>query len=159
MNRRHENAAGSQESCVMKMRESYCTFRVDELLFGVEVLQVQEVIRAQHITRVPLAPGVVHGLMNLRGQIVSALNLRERLGLPKARGVEPAMNVVIRSTDEPVSLLVDRIGDVVEVEESRFEEPPETVGGPQRELIKGALKLKDELLLILNTDRVLEVAA
>lgn len=143
----------------MTHRESYCTFRVDKLLFGVEVLQVQEVIRTQPTTRIPLAPGVVHGLMNLRGQIVSALNLRQRLGLPQTSDIEQAMNVVIRSAEEPVSLLVDQIGDVVEVDQSRFEPPPETVQGTQRDLIRGAFKLDEELLLILDTERVLEIAA
>ena len=127
-------------------RESYCTFRLDELLFGVEVKQVQEVIRTQRTTNVPLAADVVHGLMNLRGQIVSALNLRRRLQLPEDNDVGKSMNVVIRSSEGPVSLLVDEIGDVVEVDADRFEPPPETLRGNQRELIKGAFKLENGLL-------------
>ncbi|MEO1527541.1 MAG: chemotaxis protein CheW [Planctomycetota bacterium] len=142
-----------------KERESYCTFRVDALLFGVEVRQVQEVIRSQQTTRVPLAPRVVQGLMNLRGQIVSALCLRERLGLPGAQDQNDSMNVVVRSDEGPISLLVDEIGDVVEVDVRRFEPPPETLLGEQRELVRGVFKLERELLLILNTDRVVSVCA
>lgn len=141
------------------LRESYCTFRVDELLFGVAVLQVQEVIRTQPTTRVPLAPSVVHGLMNLRGQIVSALDLRQRLGLSPRPDNEKVMNVVIRSSDGPVSLLVDEIGEVVEVDKTRSEPPPETLQGEHRDLILGVYKLHDELLLIVDIDRVLRVAA
>lgn len=140
-------------------RDSYCTFCVDDLLFGVEVQEVQEVIRPQRTTRVPLAPTMIHGLMNLRGQIVSALDLRQRLGLAQDRDLNQAMNVVIRSTEGPVSLLVDEIGDVVEVDRDRFEPPPETLQGDQRELIRGAFKLDERLLLILDTERVLQIAA
>jgi purine-binding chemotaxis protein CheW len=143
----------------MADRESYCTFRVDDLYFGVEVCQVQEVIRYQHTTRVPLSPKVVQGLMNLRGQIVTALTLRHRLGLKDSADDSRPMNVVIRTTDGPISLLVDEIGDVVQVDQNRFEPPPETLQGEQRELIRGAFKLDDRLLLILDTEKVVHIAA
>ena len=143
----------------MADRESYCTFRVDDLYFGVEVCQVQEVIRYQHTTRVPLSPGVVQGLMNLRGQIVTALTLRHRLGLKDSEDDSRPMNVVIRTVDGPISLLVDEIGDVVQVDNDRFEAPPETLQGEQRELIRGAFKLDDRLLLILDTEKVVHIAA
>ena len=143
----------------MQDRESYCTFHVDQLYFGVEVVKVQEVIRYQPMTQVPLAAPVVTGLMNLRGQIVTALNLRKRLGLPEAEEDKQPMNVVIRTSEESVSLLVDEIGDVLEVEQDCFEPPPETLQGIQRDLIRGALKLEDRLLLILDTDRVITDAA
>lgn len=143
----------------MADRESYCTFRVDDLYFGVEVCQVQEVIRYQHTTRVPLSPTVVQGLMNLRGQIVTALTLRHRLGLKDSEDDSRPMNVVIRTADGPISLLVDEIGDVVQVDQNRFEPPPETLQGEQRELIRGAFKLDDRLLLILDTEKVVHIAA
>ncbi|MFT5322297.1 MAG: purine-binding chemotaxis protein CheW [Planctomycetaceae bacterium] len=143
----------------MADRESYCTFRIDDLYFGVEVRQVQEVIRHQHTTRVPLAPTVVHGLMNLRGQIVTALMLRHRLGLSASEDDSLPMNVVIRTADGPISLLVDEIGDVVQVDQDLFESPPETLQGEQRELIRGAFKLDDRLLLILDTEKVVDIAA
>ena len=139
-------------------KASYCTFRVDNLLFGVEVKKVQEVIRKQPTTRVPLAPAVIHGLMNLRGQIVSLLDLRQRLGLSPRDEETKTMNVVIRSPEGPVSLLVDEIGDVVQVQ-GQCEQPPETLQGEQRELISGAYKLEGGLLLILDTDRVQSIAA
>lgn len=143
----------------MADKESYCTFRVDDLYFGVEVCQVQEVIRYQHTTRVPLSPTVVQGLMNLRGQIVTALTLRHRLGLKDSADDSRPMNVVIRTADGPISLLVDEIGDVVQVDNDCFEAPPETLQGEQRELIRGAFKLDDRLLLILDTEKVIHIAA
>ena len=137
---------------------SFCTFRVNDLLFGVEVRKVQEVLRSQPTTHIPLSPPVVHGLMNLRGQIVSALSLRERLGLPEAENISQCMNVVIRSDDGPISILVDEIGDVINVEEADYELVPETLQGKQRELTLGAYKLDAGLLLILDTDRVISSA-
>ncbi|MCA9202053.1 MAG: chemotaxis protein CheW [Pirellulaceae bacterium] len=143
----------------MTSKQSYCTFHLDDLYFGIAVSQVQEVIRHQQMTRVPLAPPVVRGLMNLRGQIVTALDLRRRLGLPDANGERPPMNVVVRTSDGSVSLLVDRIGDVLETDEADFELPPETLRGVHRELIRGAFKLQGRLLLILDTERVVDQAA
>ena len=133
----------------------YCTFALDGLLFGVEVERVQEVIRAQAMTPVPLSSRVVRGLINLRGQIVTALDLRLRLELPGPdAGCEP-LNVVIRSSDGPVSLLVDAIGDVVEGAGRELEPPPPTLRGAARELIRGALPLPGRLLLVLDLDKTL----
>src|SRR5215475_8306674 len=125
----------------------YCTFYVAGHFFGLDVLKVQEVIRYQELTRVPLASPVVSGLINLRGQIVTAIDLRRRLGLPSRSDQSRPMNVVVRTTDGVVSLLVDEIGDVIEVPRDRFEAPPETLFGATRLLIDGAYKLDGELLL------------
>lgn len=131
----------------------FCTFVLDGLYFGVEVQKVQEVIRYQELTQVPLAPPVVKGLINLRGQIVTAIDLRRRLGLPERPLDEKPMNVVVRTSDGVMSLLVDEIGDVVEVEEGLFEPPPGTLPVKSRELICGAFKLPQRLLLKLDTDK------
>lgn len=137
----------------------FCTFYLDGMFFGVEVRKVQEVIRYQEMTRVPLAPGVVEGLINLRGQIVTALDLRRRLGLPpRPEGTLP-LNVVVRTDEGTVSLLVDEIGDVLDVDPECFERAPETVTGLARELLVGVFKLKDNLLLILDTERTCQIAA
>jgi purine-binding chemotaxis protein CheW len=131
----------------------FATFVLDGLFFGVEVLKVQEVIRYQEMTRVPLAPPEISGLINLRGQIVTALDLRRRLELHPRPADQLPMNVVVRTDDGAVSLLVDEIGDVVEVSEESFERPPETIRGVARELIRGVYKLKERLLLILDTEK------
>jgi purine-binding chemotaxis protein CheW len=132
-----------------------CTFCVDDLLFGVEVTQVQEVLRFQPMTRIPLAPDRIRGLINLRGQIVTAIDLRSCLGfVPRAHGEEP-MNVVIRGVESSISLLVDSIGDVIEVPEEAFESAPSTMKPAQRNLIHGVYKLTGRLLLVLAPERVL----
>lgn len=140
----------------MAVGKQFATFYLDQLLFGVEVGKVQEVIRYQEMTRVPLAASVVNGLINLRGQIVTALDLRKRLEFPERASGLP-MNVVVRTGDEAVSLLVDEIGDVLEVEDETFEPPPETLRGVARELLRGAYKLKDRLLLILDTEKTVTI--
>lgn len=131
-----------------------CTFWVGDLLFGVDVGVVQEVIRFQDITRVPMAPREIRGLINLRGQIVTAVDLRCRLELDPLEGKRP-MNVVLRTPDGVVSLLVDQIGDVLEVEEDLHEHPPETLDGVARTLVRGVYKLHDHLLLVLDCEAAL----
>lgn len=137
----------------MTVAQQYCTFFLDDLFFGVEVQRVQEVIRYQEMTRVPLASRVVSGLINLRGQIVTAVDLRRRLGLPDRAADRLPMNVVVRSDEGVVSLLVDEIGDVQEVAAELFEHTPETLRGEARSLIRGAYKLDGRLLLVLDTER------
>lgn len=136
----------------MSTLRQYCTFYLDGHFFGVEVMQVQEVIRFQQMTPVPLAPRVVEGLINLRGQIVTAIDLRRRLELPARPAGEQPMNIVVRTGEGAVSLLVDEIGDVVEVTDDSYERPPETLRGVARQLIPGAHKLSDRLLLVLDTE-------
>jgi purine-binding chemotaxis protein CheW len=134
----------------MATDRQYCTFYLDGLYLGVEVQTVQEVIRYQHMTRVPLAPGVIRGLINLRGQIVTAIDLRTRLELAERPPDRQPMNVIVRTEEGPMSLLVDEIGDVVRVDEGTFEPIPDTLRGSVRALIRGAYKLPDRLLLSLN---------
>jgi purine-binding chemotaxis protein CheW len=139
----------------MANTNQFCTFYLDNFFLGVEVLKVQEVIRYQAMTRVPLAQAVVQGLINLRGQIVTAIDLRRRLELPERPEGQLPMNVVIRTEEGTVSFLVDEIGDVLEAQEDQFEAPPETVRGVSRELIRGVYKMKDRLLLILDTEKAI----
>ncbi|MDX2194102.1 MAG: chemotaxis protein CheW [Gemmatimonadales bacterium] len=143
----------------MSERTQFCTFTVGGLFFGLEVRAVQEVIRAQQLTRVPLSPPVIQGLINLRGQIVTAVDLRLRLDLPPRAAGEAPMTIVVQTHEGPVACLVDEIGDVVDVDEAWFERPPETLQPSLRALIPGAYKLPDRLLLILDTERALSAAA
>jgi purine-binding chemotaxis protein CheW len=137
------------------MTMQLCTFTVAELLFGVEVTQVQEVLRFQPMTRVPLAPSTIRGLINLRGQIVTAVDLRPCLGLATRVDDEPPMNVVIRGAEGSVSFLVDTIGDVIEVSKDTFEAPPSTLKPAQRNLIQAVCKLPGKLLLVLAPQRAI----
>ena len=137
----------------MDQKQQYSTFWVAGLYFGVPVRGVQEVLRYQEMTSVPLSPETVQGLINLRGQIVTAIDMRRRLGLPEREEGSLPMNVVLAEAGSGVSLLVDEIGDVLEVEEADFEQPPETLENRVRELIRGVYKLEGRLLLELDTER------
>ncbi|WP_336924003.1 chemotaxis protein CheW [Aquipuribacter sp. SD81] len=129
----------------------YCTFWVDDLYLGIDALTVQEVLRNPGLTPVPLAPPAVRGLINLRGQIVTALDLGARLGRTPT---ERRMNVVVRTAEGSVSLLVDRIADVVEVRRSGHEAVPTTLVGVAREQLSATCPLPDSLLLVLDVARV-----
>jgi purine-binding chemotaxis protein CheW len=133
--------------------KQFATFTLNSLFLGVDVLKVQEVIRYQEMTRVPTAPAMVEGLINLRGQIITAIDLRLRLAQPPRPANQLPMNVVIRTDDGALSLLVDEIGDVLEIEDDRFERVPETVTGVIRDLVTGVYKLDGRLLLILDTEK------
>lgn len=126
--------------------------------YAVDALTVQELIRQQPMTRVPMAPQCVRGLINLRGQIVTAIDLRNRLGSRPVGSDSKPMNVVIRGDEGAVSLLVDQIGDVIEVDDSNFEEPPDTLRADERDLILGAYKLEDRLLLLLDWQEAVQLA-
>ncbi len=134
----------------------YATFVVDDLFFGVDVLRVQEVLRYQEMTAVPRSDGTIEGLINLRGQIVTALDMRRRLALGVRDEGENPMNVVLRNDDGAVSLLVDDIGDVIAVDPEGFEPPPATLEPAAREMLEGVYKLEDRLLLVLSSEHVLE---
>jgi len=138
--------------------KQFCTFFLNGLYFGVEVMNVQEVLRYQQMTRVPLASPIVEGLINLRGQIVTAIDLRRRLELPVRAGETLPMNIVVRASEGAVSLLVDEIGDVVEIDDDVFESPPETLRGVARDLIKGVYKLQARLLLVLDMERTVTLS-
>jgi purine-binding chemotaxis protein CheW len=135
----------------------YCTFLLDGRLFGIPVGTVQEVLRRQDMTPVPLASAEVTGLLNLRGQIVTAIDLRARLGLPARTEDDSAVNVVVRTADGVVSLLIDAIGDVLEPADSDFERAPETVPAAVRALVTKVCKLEGRLMMVLDTNLAVTV--
>jgi len=135
--------------------KQFSTFRVDDLFLGIEVIKVQEVIRFQEMTVIPLAPSVIEGLINLRGQIIIAIDTRRSLGLPPATGETLPMNVVIHSGDAIVSLLVDDVGDVIDVPLDAFSTVPDNMPAQQRELISGVYDLREGLMLVLDTTQLL----
>jgi purine-binding chemotaxis protein CheW len=142
----------------MSQTLQFCTFYLNKVLFGVELRGVQEVIQQVELTDVPLAPAVVGGLINLRGKIVTAIDLRRRLELPERPDDIRPVNVVVRTGDGAVSLLVDEIGDVVEVEQDTFEGPPETLQGKIRMVILGVHKLDRQLMHLLDIEKACETA-
>lgn len=134
----------------------FATFEVADQLFGVEVHTVQEVLSYNEYTPVPLAPPAVGGLFNLRGQVIAAVDLRVQLGLVRQAMQGPVMNVILRGDGEPVSLLVDRIGEVVDLDDEAFESPPDTLSGPTRELVTGTFKMDGRLMLALDVNQAVD---
>lgn len=142
----------------MQATQQFSTFRVNDLWLGIEVTTVQEVIRYQEMTVIPLAPSVIEGLINLRGQIIIAIDTRRSLGLPpKAPGTR-LMNVVIHAGDTTVSLLVDDVGDVIDAPLETYSAVPDNMPPQQRELISGVYDLREGLMLVLDTTRLLQNA-
>jgi purine-binding chemotaxis protein CheW len=138
----------------MAATQQFCSFFVDGLCFGIEVARVQEIRNTTAMTRVPLAARVVGGLLNLRGHIVTAVDLRRCLDLSDRPADQQPVNVILRTADGGVSLLVDRMGDVLDVAEGDFELPPRTLNARSRELIRGAYRLDGGLLLVLNIEPI-----
>jgi purine-binding chemotaxis protein CheW len=141
----------------MTATQQFVTFSLDGLLFGIEVGKIQEVLGYQQMTPVPLAPAAVLGVINLRGQIIVAVDLRRRLGLRERAPGQRPVNVVVRSDDDVISLLVDEMGEVVEVAKESLELPPETMDRDTGALIGSVHKLGRRLMHVLDTERAIEL--
>ena len=141
------------------MAQMFCTFYVGDLFLGIEVERIQEVLRDSVVTAVPKAASAIRGLINLRGQIVTAVDLRTRFNLPSRDLAASSTILVLDGADELLSLVVDRAGDVVEVDDDHFEEPPDTLKNDSRLLIRGAYKLERRLLLVLDADHAFSLEA
>ena len=133
-----------------------CGFKIGDGFYAVPVLEVQEVVRPQKITQVPMAPDYIEGLINLRGQVVTSINLRT---LFKLKGDDPEefMNVIVRSRGSLYALVVDEILDVMDVPNKAFEETPDTLDNNLRKYIEGVDKLKDKLLISLSIEKLINV--
>jgi purine-binding chemotaxis protein CheW len=130
----------------------YCTFELDQHVFGIPVGDVQEVLASQRVRRVPGATSEVAGLLNLRGEIVTRLDLRPRLQLAAtATGEDPRLDMVVRTADGPVSLVVDAVGDVLSLGVEDLDEVPDTVPQALRSVVRAVHQAPDRLLLILDT--------
>ncbi len=137
----------------MKTPRQLCTFHVGGLFLGLDVLSVQEVIRSPELALVPLAPPTIQGLLNLRGQILTAIDLRRLLKLREpAQKIASPMLMILRTTNGSIALVVDSVGDVMEVSEETFEAPPDTVPAAVLSLIRGVHKLDGTLLHVLDAE-------
>ncbi|KPA10539.1 Chemotaxis protein cheW [Candidatus Magnetomorum sp. HK-1] len=131
----------------------FVTFKIDDLLFGIDVLKVREINRVLEITEVQHSPAHIRGLVNLRGQVVTIFDMGIRLGLKQRSISEESHNIVLKR--EPVGLLVDAIGDVVQTDEDSIEQPPANASGIESDFMAGVVRQNDELILILSTDKIL----
>ncbi len=136
----------------------FLTFVLAGQMFGVSVLQVNDVLAPQRITRAPLSQPSVAGIMNLRGRIVTAIDVRNCLGQPPRGERDAGMSVVIERNNELFSLIIDTVGDVLSLAADSLEEVPPTLDAAWRAVASHIHKLEDRLLVILDTDRLLEAA-
>jgi purine-binding chemotaxis protein CheW len=132
----------------------FSTFTIDNKLYGINVKMVQEITKAMPITPVPLAPYYIHGLINLRGQIATAVGLRELFKLKPAEAGQSKINVVCKTEGLLLSLIVDDVGDVLELEESQFESTPDTVSSHVNQFMNGVYKLPNNLLSIIDIQKL-----
>lgn len=137
-------------------KQDFVTVKLAGQMLGIPVLAVHDVLNAQNITKIPLAPDWVAGVLNLRGRIVTAIDLRQRLGLPVREVGQKTMSVVVEHNGEPYSLQIDEVGEVLSLEDKDFEKNPVTLDVRWREVSIGIYRLKDQLLPILNVERLLE---
>jgi purine-binding chemotaxis protein CheW len=139
----------------MAAATQYVTFMVGAHRFGIDVLDVQEVLCEQRVSAIPLAPPAVDGLINLRGEIVPAINVRELIGEPSSQPGGSRPGVVVRSSVGTISLQVDSIGDVLDVDGSSFEAAPANLDPTLAAMVRGVHKLPNHLLLVLNVREIL----
>ncbi len=139
--------------------EEFVTMTIDEQLFGIPVLMVQDVLRSQQLRRVPLAPPEVAGALNLRGRIVTAIDVRKRLQLHERSDESLGMSIVVDHDGELYSLIVDAVGEVLTLPADLFEPSPATLNPVWKTISKGVYRLEDKLLLVVDVDRLLDFAA
>lgn len=148
-------------SDLVSTSQEFVTLRLAGQLIGIPVLQVHDVLKAQNMTPVPIAPSWVAGLINLRGRIVTCIDLRARLGLPQPTEADEitGMSVVVEQNEEPYSLLIDKVGDVLNLPIEDYERNPVTLDAVWADISAGVYRLDGELLVILDIDRLLDFAA
>jgi purine-binding chemotaxis protein CheW len=135
--------------------EDFVTFTIADQLFGIPVLKVQDVLSSHNITRIPLAPPEIAGSLNLRGRIVTAMDVRLRLGLPP-RDRKASMSIVAEHEGELYSLMVDSVGEVLALKGSAWERNPPTLDPKFRDYSLGIYRLDDQLLVVLDVNRLLD---
>lgn len=133
------------------------TFLVGEALCGMDILKIQEINKLIDMTTVPQAPSYVLGILNLRGQIITSIDLGKKLGLGATNLSEDPRNIIVNSKGEHIGLLVKKISDVVQADTTKFEPPPSNMSGIQGDFFTGVYKTKDKLIGILDVDKVLRL--
>lgn len=136
--------------------QEFVTIRLANQLLGIPVLAVHDVLNQQQITSVPKAQDWVSGVLNLRGRIVTAIDLRIRMGIPPRADGEKSMSIVVEHKEEPYSLQIDNVGDVMSLKASAFEKNPITLDQQWRNFSKGIYRLEAELLVILDVEKLLD---
>ncbi|HPY23820.1 MAG TPA: chemotaxis protein CheW [Mycobacterium sp.] len=141
----------------MSTKVQVCTFRVGQFYCGIPISAVQEVIQSANFTRVPLASGAVSGLVAVRGDVLTVIDMRKVLRLDTAPPESERVNVVVRSADEAISLWADAVEEVIELEEDAGQDPPDTLMTEVRNVIRSVYEVGDRLLLLLDPARITDV--
>ena len=155
------NASPSRNRAIDKMHEvelthDYLIIHLADQTFGIPVLQIQDVLRAMDVTRIPLAPPEVSGSLNLRGRIVTAINIRKKLGLGQCEDLKDTLSVVVEHEGELYSLIIDRVGDVVGIKDKDIKETPPTLDELWRSISNGIYRMDGNLLIILDVAKLLD---
>ena len=138
-------------------QKEYVTAMIGGQLFGLPILHVQDVFLPERVTRVPLAPPEIAGVLNLRGRIVTLIDMRGRLGLPARIGDKPAMAVGVESRGESYGLLIDSVGEVFKLEDAAREPNPINLDARLARVSAGVYRLEGQLLMVLDVERVLDI--
>ena len=146
------------ENKIMNNSLELSTFYVGDALYGMDILRVQEINRLMDFTKVPQSPEYVMGIMNLRGQIVTVIDLSKKLGLSETELKDESRNIIVNDQGEYIGLLVDRISDVVRTDTDKIEPPPSNMGGVQGKFLQGVFKMDKNLIGILNVEELLKTA-
>ncbi len=147
----------AEETALDSISKDYLTIMIAGQRFGIEVLQVQDVLREQKVTRIPLASSEVAGSLNLRGRIVTAIDVRKKLNLPDRQEGDTSMSVVVEHEDELFSLIIDRVGEVISLKNEVFEKNPGTLDSAWKDISTGIYQLQDDLLVIVDVSKLLDV--
>ena len=151
--------AGNVSDMVDGDSDEFVTMTIFDQLFGIPVLKVQDVLGPQHINKIPLAPPEVAGSLNLRGRIVTAIDIRKRLGLPSRDPGDEGMNVVVEHGTELYSLVIDTVGEVLSLPSENFERNPSNLDDLWREVTAGIYQLDGKLMVVIDIDRLLSFSA
>jgi len=145
----------SQQQDQKDQEIQWVTFRLDKEIYGIEVMQVQEVLRVTEITPVPGAPDYILGIINLRGNVVTVLDTRKRFGLPPKEIEDPSRIVIIESADQVVGMLVDSVAEVVYLRYSEIESSPNVGNEESSRFIQGVHSRNDSLLILVDVNKLL----
>ncbi|MBO0335222.1 chemotaxis protein CheW [Sneathiella sp. CAU 1612] len=138
--------------------QDYVTVLIADQLFGIPVLEVHDVLRGLRLTKIPLAPAEVAGVLNLRGRIVTAIDVRERLGLPQRKDKENGMSIVVEHQGEPYSLMIDDVGEVLSLDLNELLPTPVTLNSCWKEVSGGVYRLENKLLVVMQIEQLLNFA-
>lgn len=149
-------AVDMDEQIKSETTKDFLTVEIADQRFGIPILQIQDVLKGQAITKIPLAPEEIAGSLNLRGRIVTAIDVRRRLDIKDTTDLSKSMSVVVEHDNELFSLIIDKVGDVLRLHNNQFEKNPATLDPVWREISMGIYRLQGELLVILDIPKLID---